>query len=348
MRSIRLMAATTVMLTGIWSCGDNGGTEPPPNRAPTAAFTSSCTGLVCSFANTSSDPDEGTTLTYSWTFGEANSPTNTSTETNPSHTYAAAGTYTVSLTANDGDGGTHSTTSQVTVTAANAAPTANFDPPACVVNVDCTFISTSTDTDGTIANASWTFSDGSPTLQGLSVVKRFTAAGRFQVGLTVTDDDGATASVTKDVTVSPPASQACVSDPSNSEWVNCTVDITANASLTVTMTSNDCELGGNQFQVRFPTEARQFLFFNGCSEVEGTQYVVDDASGAPIVFAAGTQVVFQFRQGDADPTDPPVGTPAARLEGTFPTWTLRIDDGGNPTGPGEPDFGDIVLTIQAN
>jgi hypothetical protein len=62
---------------------------------------------------------------------------------------------------------------------------------------------------------------------------------------------------------------------------------------------------------------------------------------------AGTDLVLQFTQGTADPGNPPVGSPAVRIEGGYPIWTLKFDDGGNPTGPGEPDFTDVVLSVQA-
>src|SRR5439155_20304023 len=44
-------------------------TVSQPNQPPTAAFTSSCTALTCSFTSTSSDPD-GSISAYSWTFGD--------------------------------------------------------------------------------------------------------------------------------------------------------------------------------------------------------------------------------------------------------------------------------------
>ena len=89
-----------------------GGT-PPENRAPSASFTSSTSGLTVSVnGSASSDPD-GDPLTYAWTFGDGASATGATA----SRTYAAAGTYTVTLTVNDGRGGTHSTSQVVTVTA---------------------------------------------------------------------------------------------------------------------------------------------------------------------------------------------------------------------------------------
>lgn len=92
----------------------SGGT-PPPNSAPVASFTSSCTGLTCSFTDTSTDSD-GSIASRSWTFGDGA----TSTAANPSRTYASAGTYTVTLTVTDDDGAPATTSSSVTASAAPA------------------------------------------------------------------------------------------------------------------------------------------------------------------------------------------------------------------------------------
>jgi PKD repeat protein len=86
----------------------------PGNRAPVANFTLAVSSLTITPTNTSSDPD-GDPLTYSWNWGDA-SPL--SSGANPAHTYAAAGTYTVTLTANDGRGGSNSSTRSVTVSSA--------------------------------------------------------------------------------------------------------------------------------------------------------------------------------------------------------------------------------------
>jgi hypothetical protein len=65
----------------------------------------------------------------------------------------------------------------------------------------------STDADGTIVAYEWTFGDGT-TGTGVTASRVYAAAGNYTVGLTVRDDDGATNSTTRTVTVTntpPPA-----------------------------------------------------------------------------------------------------------------------------------------------
>jgi PKD repeat protein len=77
---------------------------------PHASFSNSCSDLVCSFTDTSTDTD-GTLVAWRWDFGEGSSATGQSI----SHTYAEAGTYAVSLTVTDENGATDSTTQSLAV-----------------------------------------------------------------------------------------------------------------------------------------------------------------------------------------------------------------------------------------
>jgi hypothetical protein len=106
------------------------------------------------------------------------------------------------------------------------------------------------------------------------------------------------------------------------------------------MTARACQFDGNKLEIIAPI--MQVLFTNGCAEPVGTVYQLNQ--GNP--FEAGTEIQARFTQGT--PTTPPPTPPVApqiRVEGTYPDWTLSIDDGG--TGPNEPDFNDIVLVVHA-
>jgi PKD repeat protein len=85
---------------------------------------------------------------------------------------------------------------------ANAAPTASFTAPVTVRNFEAaTFdAGASSDSDGTLAAHAWDFGDGG-TADGAIVKRGFDWPGVYDVRLTVTDDEGATASTTRTVIV---------------------------------------------------------------------------------------------------------------------------------------------------
>jgi len=101
----------------------------------------------------------------------------------------------------------------VTVTAPpvpNVKPTARFS--STVADLKASFTgAASTDSDGTVASYAWEYGD-TETGTGVSPDHTYTTAGTYTVKLTVTDDDGATDSVTHDVTVTAPAPTALASD----------------------------------------------------------------------------------------------------------------------------------------
>jgi bacterial leucyl aminopeptidase len=80
----------------------------------------------------------------------------------------------------------------------NAAPVANFT--SSTSGLTASFTDTSTDSDGTIASRSWTFGDGATSMLA-NPSRTYAASGTYTVTLTVTDNGGATNSVSKTVTV---------------------------------------------------------------------------------------------------------------------------------------------------
>lgn len=172
-----------------------GSNAPAPNQPPTVDFTTDVTALSADFEATAAD-DDGTVVSYAWTFGDGN----TSTLEDPSHTYAAAGTYDVTVTVTDDDGATGTRTHQVTVAERpNVPPVADFT--ASVAGLTAQLTSAATDQDGTVASYAWTFGDGS-TSTDQNPSHTYGSSGTYDVTLTVTDDDGDTGTVTKQVIVS--------------------------------------------------------------------------------------------------------------------------------------------------
>jgi PKD repeat protein len=330
-RNLFFMAALSLVAA---ACGDDDG-NGPSNESPTANFEPpSCVDLACTFTDGSTDPD-GSIASRSWTF-ESGTPA-ASSEQVQAVTFPQPGTYTVGLTVTDNEGATDDFSRDVTVGAAPGNPIAAFTVECS--SLECAFTDGSTDADGTIASYAWDFGDpdspdntsdqASPTH-----TYSFSELTEVTVTLTVTDDDGNTGMTTQTFTVSPPAGLTC-------DGVDCVLTLTSDASVTVTLTSSDCEASGNTFVILTPV--LDTLFTDGCNTPEpGTPDATFELDNGN-VFAAGTEITAEVISGLPDQDNPPT----VRVLGDFETgWTLQFDDGRG--GVGEPDFNDLVITVKAN
>ncbi|MDQ1730827.1 MAG: trimeric autotransporter adhesin [Pseudonocardiales bacterium] len=107
-------SATAAPILDVW-------TPPAGDQPPTAAFTSSCSGLTCTFdASGSSDPD-GAVASYSWSFGDGG----TASGARVSHGYPSGGSYQVELQVADDAGATASRSTSITLTAPGGTPFAS-------------------------------------------------------------------------------------------------------------------------------------------------------------------------------------------------------------------------------
>jgi PKD repeat protein len=183
-------------------------TVSPALESPVASFTENATTAltdeVIHFnASESNDPD-GTIESYFWDFGDGTNASDATVD----HSYADDGTYTVTLTVTDDDGLTGSDTATKIIE--NRPPVALFTQSLTTVETGKTttfYAGDSYDLDGTIVSYQWNFDDGTVVTEtDLSITHVYDDDGSYTVTLTVTDDDGATnsISITKTVLNRPP------------------------------------------------------------------------------------------------------------------------------------------------
>jgi PKD repeat protein len=328
---------------------------PPLNNPPTASFSYACAAAACTFISTAKDPDGAPIAKFAWTFGDGA----VAVGNNPAHTYtiSAVTEFTVTLTVTDNQGATAVASRTITVNpdpSVNIPPTASFESKC--YGEGCVFINKSTDpSPGAIVSYAWTYGDGGtssrntpcfPWTERCGVgrhVYSITGTTTFTVTLTVTDNQGAVAVATKTITVKPlpPAVQGCTT---MDKIVECVLDIPARSSLVLTVLGVNCELGGPL--INTPPPVADELFIKVCSSVQ-----VGDSTGifagndeGRYLYDAGTQARIRFHQSASTHA---LNPPAGRLEGTYPNWTISFEDGDHPDTPGEPDFADVVLGVQA-
>ena len=184
-------------------------TNPPiTNQSPVASFTQSAQtvsiGEYIHFDGSESNDPDGSTLSYTWDFGDGTTATGMEVD----HSYEAEGVYTVTLTIMNINNLSDETTHSVTITKinpneANVSPIAIFTESADIVYVNdpITFnAADSYDPNGTIVSYSWDFGDGT-IATGVEVNHTFEDDDIYTVTLTVTDNDDATGSATATINV---------------------------------------------------------------------------------------------------------------------------------------------------
>ncbi len=330
-----------------------GAGAPPENVRPTAAFTPVCEDATCRFSDGSSDGD-GTITGWQWDLGDGSS----SSQRNPSHTYSGGGDFTVRLTVTDNLGAQGSVSKTVAAgPAGNQAPAAGFT--SSCTDLDCAFTDGSTD-DGSVTGWQWDFGDGASSNQQ-NPSHLYTDPGVYTVGLTVTDNEGRTGSVSQQVTAgtlpnqNPAAdfSASCTelscgftdqstdSDGTVDGWSwsfgdgatstarNPTRTYASAGTYTVTLTATD-NLGATDQRsapvtVTAPPPAGITLTISGRTDAE-KHYITHLWSGA-----TGTTVDL-FRNGSRIVNTPNDGrhTTAHRFDGTA-TWGVKVCLAGSTT-----------------
>lgn len=191
--ALDVRAALDWMRGNVRACGFEA-----PNVAPTATISSPAEVTAtepAAFDATGSADADGTIASYAWEFGDGA----TAAGAQVAHAFARSGTYDVRLTVTDDRGGT--ATALRTVTVANAVPAAAFSGPSTLRHETAgTFdAAASRDRDGSLTAYAWDFGDGA-SATGTTAEHAYTWAGDYVVRLTVTDDEGATATSTRTVT----------------------------------------------------------------------------------------------------------------------------------------------------
>ncbi|NJL51980.1 MAG: PKD domain-containing protein [Hydrococcus sp. SU_1_0] len=187
------------------------------NAAPVAdagADQTANEGSEVDFIGSFSDAGTEDTHTVTWDFADGRGlggfpherpvqegDESTATTQSATHTYNDDGEYTATFTVTDNDGAVSS--DELTVKVNNVAPTiTNLTGEDEIKEGDAVnFSATATDPGDDTLTYTWNFGDDSEPVTGTDAIHIYKDNGNYTVTLTVTDEDGGTASQTLDVTI---------------------------------------------------------------------------------------------------------------------------------------------------
>ncbi len=185
------------------------GTIAPVCSASSDVVTGSASAdfpIEISFSGKGVDPDRGP-VTYSWDFDDGGS----STEQNPMHTFDVTGVYDVKLTVTDGENETCMATLRLVFEESTTIPeepnvsievdTSPLPPLIAAVGQEVGFSSLVEDLQSADEELtySWDFGDGSPKSAEVNPSHSYTAVGRYEISLSVSDPDNNTSTAATSV-----------------------------------------------------------------------------------------------------------------------------------------------------
>jgi PKD repeat protein len=296
------------------------GTQGLP--APVATFNLTTTGLTVNLDASGSSQTGGTITGYAWDFGDST----TGTGVKPSHTYAAAGSYVVTLVVTGSSTLQAQTSRTFSVTVPpNIAPTADFTftQGTGSDSLRANFYGTnSNDPDGTVTKWHWDFGNGQtydatrPQADGFY----YSSGGTYTVTLTVTDDDGATGTVSKKITV------VGVNTPPTASITNAVIAADMR-TVTVTYTSADSDGYIQGVNINWG-DGKPVTHFDGTASTPPptTAGHVYDAAGSYTIVATVTDNSGATAQGTK-----PISLPVISVGGTQDTNNLTPYNIGTPS-----------------
>lgn len=187
------------------------------NEPPIAAFNIDapyCAGKLITFRELSTVAEGSNLVKWIWNFGDNTPVLTATTNADQTHTYPAPGTYNVTLQVETSTGCLSTVFTKAVVISPN--PVVDFSlPNICLPVGAAQFTSLTTISDGSqnLFSYLWNFGDAGATSNAAAPIHNYSAAGPFNVSLTVTSNNGCVTTNTKTLTTIYAEPQAAFDSP---------------------------------------------------------------------------------------------------------------------------------------